>query len=552
MSTSPSSAARRHADEATPGAQPPVPILVVDDHPGKRLALKSILRPLDYAIFEADSGLAALRHVTAQDFAVILLDVRMPQMDGFETAALIRQRRQSEMTPIIFITAYATDEIENANRYADGAVDFISAPVIPDELRAKVSVFANIFRNAGLLTSQANAAQASADHLRLLTDAAPIGIFQTDTENRYVYTNPRWSEITGVGAGEALGHSWENIMGGEPSASTNMPGGPGGRSEFSHRFELPARAGGPRIVLVTSKPIPADDGGVAGWVGTLADVSTEVGAEAATSEVWDEGTAARRPKLDFLASLSHEIRTPMNGVIALTDLLLETDLDARQRDYAQSARDSGEALMTIINDILEFSKVEDGTLELEQIEFSLRTIVDDVVDLLAGPVQAKGLNLLTVIAKSVPDVVIGDPGRVRQVLTKLIGNAIKFTETGDLVVRMTEPEQVGAEMIIRFEISDTGDGITADKRASVFQPFLQADTDTPRSYGRTGLDLAMCGQLVGLMGGECGLSSQLDTGSGFWFTIRVHTESGTVTHDPPTSASEAASVAAGSKSNGRP
>ena len=186
----------------------PVSILVVDDDASKRLALKAALMPLGHSIVEADSGLAALRCLMVQDFAVILLDVRMPIMDGFKTAALIRQRARSEMTPIIFITAYGSDEIVNTDLYAEGAVDFIFAPVPPNELRAKVSVFVN----AEVLAARAREVQASADQLRLLTEAAPIGIFQTDVQNRYTYTNPRWSEITGIPAEEAVGQEWDAMM----------------------------------------------------------------------------------------------------------------------------------------------------------------------------------------------------------------------------------------------------------------------------------------------------------------------------------------------------
>jgi CheY-like chemotaxis protein len=182
-----------------------VRILVVDDNETKRLALRSALEPLGYSLVEATSGLEALRCVMEQDFAVILLDVCMPSMDGFETAALIRKRLQSEMTPIIFITAFVDDEANQGNHYAQGAVDFMSAPVAPDELRAKVSVFANLFQKASSLAEQMREVQASADQLRLLTDAAPVGIFQTDHENRYVYTNPRWTEITGIRAEDAAG-----------------------------------------------------------------------------------------------------------------------------------------------------------------------------------------------------------------------------------------------------------------------------------------------------------------------------------------------------------
>jgi PAS domain S-box-containing protein len=507
-------------------AKSPVPILIVDDNSAKRLGLKAVLAPLGYLIVEADSGTAALRCVLAQDFAVILLDVCMPVMDGFETAALIRQRHQSEMTPIIFITAFKSDELRSTDLYAEGAVDFIFAPVPPDELRAKVSVFANLFLRAEELATKAREVQASADQLRLLTDAAPIGIFQTDEQNRYVYTNPRWTQITGLRPEQAFGLEWDTIMGPQERAAAGA--GPGrGRDaaygdELCQRFEIPSAEAPSRIVLLTSKCIRGQDGGVIGWVGTLADVTAEVGAEAAMAGARDDATEASRLKSDFLANMSHEIRTPMNGVIGMTDLLLESDLDPRQRDYAQTVRNSGEALLTIINDILDFSKIEAGKLEVEEVEFDVRAVVDDVVDLLGSQAQAKGLELVAVTEHTVPDAVSGDPGRVRQVLTNLVGNAIKFTSAGEVVVRTRAEDGTDPETVIRLEVSDTGDGIAPDKIDVVFQPFVQADTSTSRKYGGTGLGLAISSHLVSLMGGTCGVASRLGEGSTFWFTIAVH------------------------------
>ena len=401
-----------------------------------------------------------------------------------------------------------------------------------------MSVFANLFAKAEELATRAREVQVSADQLRLLTDAAPIGIFQTDALNRYVYTNPRWTELTGVTPQDAAGRRWDTVVGSTERAGLieELPDGGVYRAELSHRFEILLPDSARRIVLVTSRPIPGSDGEIAGWVGTLADVTAEAGAEAAMADARDKATEALRLKSDFLANMSHEIRTPMNGVIGMTDLLLETDLDARQRDYAQTVRNSGEALLTIINDILDFSKVEAGKLEIEDIGFGVRTIVDDVVDLLAGSAQTKGIELVAVVESTVPAVVSGDPGRVRQVLTNLIGNAIKFTRTGEIVVRVSEADVVGGEVpppgwcvrpgcanhcsatAVRFEVSDTGDGIAADKLDLVFQPFVQADTSTSRRYGGTGLGLAISAQLVSLMGGDCGVWSRPGVGSNFWFT----------------------------------
>jgi two-component system sensor histidine kinase/response regulator len=509
-------------------------ILLVDDNAGKRLALKAVLLPLGYSIVEASSGLEALRCVLDQNFAVILLDVCMPGMDGIETAALIRQRRQSEMTPIIFITAFGGDEIDYIDRYAAGAVDFMCAPVPPEVLRAKVSVFANLFTNAELLATRAHEVQMSVDQLRLLTDAAPVGIFQTDADNRYMYINPRWSEITGLSIENVIGQPWDCMIDSERYAglradladSTHGP-------EFSHRFEIRLPDAPRRVVLLTSRSVADGEGGVGGWVGTLADVTAEADAEAALSDARDKADEASHLKSDFLANMSHEIRTPMNGVIGMTDLLLETQLDPLQRDYAQTVRNSGEALVTIIDDILDFSKVEAGKLEIEDIEFSVQTVVGNVVDLLGRPADAKGLRLVAAVDSSVPGEVRGDPGRVRQVLTNLIGNALKFTHTGEIVVRVKRVESAEAGAVLRFEVSDTGDGIAPGKLDLIFQPFFQADTSTSRKYGGTGLGLSISGQLVRLMGGECGVTSQLGEGSTFWFTILVHTDPEPTTTDSP-------------------
>ena len=256
----------------------PAAVLIVDDDPAKRLAMKAVLAPLDLVIVEAESGLAALRRVIERDFAVILLDVRMPDIDGFETAALIRRRRESEMTPIIFITAFASDELGSLARYVEGAVDFMFAPVQPDELRAKVSVFVGLFLQAQMYAAEARVVQASADQLKVLTDSAPIGIFRADAANRYVYTNPRWSEITGISAETAFGQDWEAML------SSREPGGVvledhEGTLVGAARYRLWVSESIQRVVLLTSEAVFDTAGGVSGWVGTLADITAEWGAE---------------------------------------------------------------------------------------------------------------------------------------------------------------------------------------------------------------------------------------------------------------------------------
>jgi CheY-like chemotaxis protein/HPt (histidine-containing phosphotransfer) domain-containing protein len=516
------------AGQPPPRAEPEPPrasVLVVDDQPINIRMLYQALAP-DYRVLQATSGERALAICRDDPPDLILLDIVMPGIDGLEVCRQLKAAPATRAIPVIFVTAHH-DPADETRGLDAGAVDFIAKPISPAVVRSRVRTHLALARSSAVLAATL---EATAD-----------GILVIDPGTRVLAVNQHlvqmW-QLPPVQAGDDASSVFARMQAAVRAGSIpgNHPAGDAdaARSDEDGVLEL---ADG-RIFEIHRSLLEASGRG-AGWVYGFRDVTARRVAERELADLnaslesrilertreleqaRSQADAANRAKSAFLSNMSHEIRTPMNSIIGLTYLAQRSNPNPKLRDYLDKIGQSGQHLMGIVSDILDFSKLEAGKVELELTDFSLGGVVASVASQLTDSAERKGLALSIDVDAALERPVRGDPLRIGQVLLNFVGNAIKFSARGAITVRARSDaaDEQGTDVLL--EVIDPGIGMTEAQMATLFQPFQQVDASTTRRFGGTGLGLAICRQLADLMGGQVGVESRLGGGSRFWLTVRL-------------------------------
>jgi PAS domain S-box-containing protein len=381
-------------------------------------------------------------------------------------------------------------------------------------------------------------AQERAEQFRFLAEALPNLVWSFDADGRCMYANRRWTEYTGRTLDELTGHGWVSALHPDDRADTMDTWSKAVRegSIFDVEHRIRSASGDWHWFKTRGTPVRDESQQVVYWVGTCTDIEDQKRAaedlesrvSMRTSELEklardlqvarDRAIEASSLKSKFVANISHEIRTPMSGVLGMSELLLTCNLDPEAKELANYIYSSAKSLLDVVNDLLDFSKLEAGKVSITRMRFVVAKVVDEVVNTTKKSASQKSLDFDIDVPEDLPDV-FGDPIRIRQILLNLVHNAIKFTAHGGIKIKVREQNRTKNTVIVRFEVTDTGIGINSDAAKLLFNPFEQADGSTTRKYGGTGLGLSICQSLVKLMLGEIGFTSEEGVGSTFWFWV---------------------------------
>ncbi|MBT4408563.1 MAG: response regulator [Bacteroidetes bacterium] len=516
-------------------------ILIVDDKVGNLVTLEKLLSTFPVTIVRALSGNEALQQTLNHRFALALIDVQMPEMDGYETVSFMRSSQETRFLPIIFVSAIYREDFHVVKGIESGAVDFIAKPINPEILKGKVKIFLELHEQKANLEEEINKRRLIQQQLsqgnallKSFLHSIPDLVFYKDSIGRYINCNSSFAEFTGYSIDDIIGKTDHELfpekIANEYSRSDKEVIDKKKAIIIEHWDTLPS---GKRALFETHKnPIFDSHGIFIGSIGISRNITQKHFDKVELQKAKDDAEAANMAKSMFLANMSHEIRTPMNGIIGMTDILQQTKLSSEQQEFLRIISLSGNNLLTIINDILDYSEIESGGIVLEQIDFRLNDPFDETIKLLNYKAQQKNISLDLTMNDDLPEFVNGDSLRTKQIIINLVNNAIKFTEKGGVMISAELLEDSRNKVKVLFKITDTGIGISEEGKQRLFKAFSQTDASTTRKFGGTGLGLTISKRLVELMGGEIGVDSDTGVGSTFWFSISYNKASSAGAIDP--------------------